>query len=1243
MRVSTGIMLLFAATLLIVAQSESDDRLETIRTLFEQGQYEEAKLEADQAIAEEDDGDARVMRGMIKEKMGDKDGAMADYQAASEMPTPDEDDEEEEGEDDSNLKDEYDECKGWSYMCHDEDKKGWMQKHCPKTCHLLENGSLDLHQPGDVQEIPDHIEDKYQECQQWKSVCEVGDRKKWMYANCARTCFEHAECRQSGTCEFGADPSLERDEQHDSLSQFEGDEQEPDHEKDDYANYDAEPHDYQLFQNWQQWSMEFNENQMGEHHQLSWNKATWSKAVANHPWAPKTRPAEKQSLIALYNSAGGSKWGAAVNWMCGDPCQEMWWGVECAYDKATHSLTVTGLDLQANGLKGNFPAEFSLPSLERLDITENPGLKGGLPDSIADSTKLSQFYSTGSLISVTGAVIGQLTELRVLRAGGNLYNGTLDELKDLKKLEELSFKGSWEGMHGTIPASMGGLKKLRTVDLSSCLLRGDIPVEVGELPELVSFQVGETEVTGAVPPGLLRHPKLMVLDLKRNFMGGALTMDKGSATYPLQVLRVSFNHFHSTSEDLNRLTQAFPDLRILDLSNNPLNANIPSFDGLKELVDLVVHSARLFGPVPALTNPKLKKAMLYNNLLSGPIPTALTSGAARELQVLRLHTNRITGKLPTDWSAHIHQLRCLDLHSNMLTGPVPQVLSQGALREVRLDSNKLSGPLPLDSFDWLTSGDREIHTLYLDRNNFDAKLNDELQKKFSGIERFSADGYVRNAEHRTFRICDTRIDIYGEVLSNETLKFIEVKDNSWRLAFDACFSTASKYRHMQWDQKIGEMPQLDSISDKGKFAAQMERYRRAFPKEYAFIPVSFIIPTELAQLKETMANDEKGLAPTTQDGKAYWLLKPRASCCGRGIRLINTFAEVPQDKKGEHSGYIAQRFMSNPYPIVGGQMVKDGKPIGPPGGHKFILRLFVIVTTFNPMSVYVVPDGPMFYTRYPHSLESKLWKDRARFITDYFFTHTQAELGTTFSRLRQNFMAGVNGDDEIEIWRKVKHATVKTLFPLAWRLSQQENQLLPYHRNSYHIFGYDISMNNQQEPVVIEVNAHPMTDLEIVKTNETHKRPVVQQDRELKMDMIDRLGSVLGLYAPPDGSEERAMEAHVRDKAAKFGWEFCDDEPGVVIPRKNGKPCLTPQTFADIVGSELEMSRKGPLECAFPLENGKNVVYLLEGKMPRTDVLVEWWEDTKAHPIGAEHAKQCERKPAYIAPVVTKQYERDQY
>jgi hypothetical protein len=646
----------------------------------------------------------------------------------------------------------------------------------------------------------------------------------------------------------------------------------------------------------------------------------------------------------------------------------------------------------------------------------------------------------------------------------------------------------------------------------------------------------------------------------------------------------------------------------------------------------------------------LREAQLYNNFLTGSIPELLTSGGSnRELSRLRLYNNRITGTLPASWSALAKSLRQLDLHDNKITGPVPVELSTMQIRELRLDMNEMTGPLPLGAeYKWLTT-EAPLKVLRFERNNFDRKLTMAEQTSHSDkIPFFGADGYLRNHNNpssKTFRICDTRIELYGEVIGNETMKWSEVTDKNWLLAFDACFDEGSKYRHMTWDQKQGEMPQLDIVSDKGKFAAQMERFRRKFPKEYAYIPVSFIIPSQLIELKAAIEADKTGAAPTNSklskykdDGMAYWLVKPRASCCGRGIRLINTFDEVPKGKNDEYSGYIVQRFMSNPYPIVG------YNPKGEPGGYKFIIRLFVFCTTFEPLSVHIVPDGPMFYTRQPHSLKSKLWKDRSNFISDYFFTHAQADLGTTLSRLRINYMKGTMGHDDREIWRKIKHATVKTLLPLSERLSQQMKELQPYDRNTYHIWGYDISVDDNQEPVVIEVNAHPMTDLEICKTNDTHKGPVVKQDRELKMDMIDRLVHLIGLEDNSDGAQYAAAKKDVDEKAAKFGWEHCDEEVGVLIPKRNGKPCLTPIAYKDIIASELEMRRKGPLECAFPFENGKNLAYLLEGKLPRTDVVVEWWEESKAHKmLWGNLADELVPRPAYISPVVNKTFERDLY
>merc|ERR1719310_2325786 len=138
--------------------------------------------------------------------------------------------------------------------------------------------------------------------------------------------------------------------------------------------------------------------------------------------------------------------------------------------------------------------------------------------------------------------------------------------------------------------------------------------------------------------------------------------------------------------------------------------------------------------------------------------------------------------------------------------------------------------------------------------------------------------------------------------------------------------------------------------------------------------------------------------------------------------------------------------------------------------------------------------------------------------------------------------------------------------------------------------------------------------------------------------MVDRLGSVLGLYdTDPNSPTVAKVKEEVARKAKQFGWEDCDEEPGTLVPKKNGKICLTPQARKDIEWSELEMIRKGPLEAAFPLEHGRDLLHLFDGKAPRTLVVAEWWEETKAS--GMLKCPRLERIPAYIAPDISKTFD----
>ena len=72
-------------------------------------------------------------------------------------------------------------------------------------------------------------------------------------------------------------------------------------------------------------------------------------------------------------------------------------------------------------------------------------------------------------------------------------------------------------------------------------------------------------------------------------------------------------------------------------------------------------------------------------------------------------------------------------------------------------------------------------------------------------------------------------------------------------------------------------------------------------------------------------------------GNAFWIMKPNAGSQGKGITLITSFDEVPRGKN-----VVISQYISNPFLI---------------DGHKFDLRIYVAVTSINPLRIYVYDEG----------------------------------------------------------------------------------------------------------------------------------------------------------------------------------------------------------------------------------------------------------------------------------------------
>ena len=94
------------------------------------------------------------------------------------------------------------------------------------------------------------------------------------------------------------------------------------------------------------------------------------------------------------------------------------------------------------------------------------------------------------------------------------------------------------------------------------------------------------------------------------------------------------------------------------------------------------------------------------------------------------------------------------------------------------------------------------------------------------------------------------------------------------------------------------------------------------------MPHTYILPGERDQLRRKMRKVKK----------SFWIIKPPNLFCGMGIKVINDFKEVPV-KKGP---LCVQRYLKKPLLI---------------DGLKFDLRVYVLVTSVEPLRVFLYEEG----------------------------------------------------------------------------------------------------------------------------------------------------------------------------------------------------------------------------------------------------------------------------------------------
>ncbi|XP_061465339.1 tubulin monoglutamylase TTLL4 [Rhineura floridana] len=405
------------------------------------------------------------------------------------------------------------------------------------------------------------------------------------------------------------------------------------------------------------------------------------------------------------------------------------------------------------------------------------------------------------------------------------------------------------------------------------------------------------------------------------------------------------------------------------------------------------------------------------------------------------------------------------------------------------------------------------------------------------------------------------------------------------------------FRVIREHQKLNHFPGSFQIGRKDRLWRNVSKMQLRFgKKEFNFLPQSFILPQDIKLLRK--AWEDCG-------SRQKWIVKPPASARGIGIQVIHKWSQLPKRRP-----LLVQRYIHKPYLI---------------GGSKFDLRIYVYVTCYDPLRVYLFKDGLVRFASCKYSSSMKSLNNKYMHLTNYSINKKNIEykanadetacqghkwaLKALWSYLTQK------GVDSEAIWEKIKDIVVKTIIASEPYII---NLVKMYVRRPYcchELFGFDVMLDENLKPWILEVNISPSL----------HSNSPL--DVSIKGQMVRDALNLAGFLLPsaedvasPSGSgcsSTTSLNSVTKEKNKPSLELFTVEKTKrafYLTPKVPDQEfystildVLTPDDVRVLVETEDEFARRGQFERVFP--SRISMRYLRFFEQPRYfNILTTQWE-----------------------------------
>ncbi|XP_077910116.1 tubulin polyglutamylase TTLL5 isoform X10 [Halichoerus grypus] len=308
--------------------------------------------------------------------------------------------------------------------------------------------------------------------------------------------------------------------------------------------------------------------------------------------------------------------------------------------------------------------------------------------------------------------------------------------------------------------------------------------------------------------------------------------------------------------------------------------------------------------------------------------------------------------------------------------------------------------------------------------------------------------------HLSYKIVRTDSRLVRSILTAHGFHEVHPSSTDYNLMWTGSHLKPFLLRTLSEAQKVNHFPRSYELTRKDRLYKNIIRMQHTHGfKAFHILPQTFLLPAEYAEFCNSYSKD-----------RGPWIVKPVASSRGRGVYLINNPNQISLEEN-----ILVSRYINNPL------LIDD---------FKFDVRLYVLVTSYDPLVIYLYEEGLARFATVRYDQGAKNIRNQFMHLTNYSVNKKSGDYvscddpevedyGNKWSMSAMLRYLKQEGRDTTVLMAHVEDLIIKTIISAELAIATACKTFVPHRSSCFELYGFDVLIDSTLKPWLLEVNLSP--------------------------------------------------------------------------------------------------------------------------------------------------------------------------